>query len=97
MSSSHERKKHMKILLSTTALALTLGISTISMATPYIPHDVVIPSITEAMPSIVLDEAADFYQGDFLTGTRASLVQLTPEDMYSGRGATESSVQRWVT
>jgi len=87
----------MKILLSTTALTLALGFSTVGIAMPYTSYDVVPPSLAEVAPSVVLDITSDFYQGDFLVATRASLEKLTQNDLYTGKGASEMNISRWVT
>jgi len=97
--SPHERKIHMKTLLLTPSIALGLGLSGNAIAevpmTDIAETSAPIEVVTHKKASLV--ETSEFYQGDFLLSAKANLEGLTQADLYTGRGASEGPVTRWVT
>lgn len=88
----------MKTLMMTTALALALGLSSgASALTP--THSFSSPTSLESVELVKtsLTDGNDFYQGDFMAGAKTALEGLTQSDLYTGRGASEVPMVRWVT
>lgn len=95
----HERKIHMKTLMITTALALALGLSNGASAETINTTSLVKSSTLEivSQTETSLIEINDFYQGDYLAGSKAAFGGLSQGDLYTGRGASEMTNLRWVT
>lgn len=95
----HERKIHMKTLLLTPTLAIGLGLAGNTIAEIPMVDNVDTTALVEIVThkKVSLTETRDFYQGDFLLPATTRLKGLTQNDLYTGRGASESSVVRYVT
>lgn len=89
----------MKTLMMTTALALALGLSSGASALTNSKVNLANAPLMEInlQTETSLFDANDFYQGDYLMGSKSSLNNLTECDLYTGRGASEVPAIRWVT
>ena len=89
----------MKTLMISTALALALGLSTGATALTQNNASLVnAPALEITLQTETsLDNAGEFYQGDFMVGARADFKGLSQNDLYTGRGAAEMGTSRWVT
>lgn len=89
----------MKTLMMSTALAVALGFSTNVFAESINAGLSIQSNSVQISPALEegISQRNDFYQGDYLVETRAPLTSLTKEDLYTGKGASESSTNRWVT
>ncbi len=89
----------MKTLMISTALALALGLSTGATALTQNNATLVnAPALEITLQTETsLDNAGEFYQGDFMVGARASMQALSQSDLYTGKGAVEMTIARWVT
>lgn len=89
----------MKNLLLIPSLALGFGLAGNALAETPVTDGSINPSTSEigTHKKVSLVETSDFYQGDFLSSSKASLYGLTQNDLYSGQGAAEAPSVRWVT
>lgn len=89
----------MKTLLLTPSIALGLGLAGTAIAEVPTLDVTKGPSPAEIVThkKVSLVETSEFYQGDFLLSAKASLAGLNQQDLYTGRGASEAQVVRWVT
>lgn len=89
----------MKTLMISTALALALGLSSGAAALTQMTSSLVkAPALEVTLQAETsLDNARDFYQGDYLAGATSGLQNLSESDLYTGQGAAEVSTTRWVT